>query len=43
MLEKAGLQSEEINYMLKQAGPITDENRLAGRTEITEFFKLNKR
>jgi len=37
------MQKDEINYLLKGAGPVTAENRQAARMKITEFFKLNKR
>jgi hypothetical protein len=43
MIGTANLQNEEINYLLKKAGPITDENMQSGRKEITEFFKLVKK
>lgn len=42
MIETANLQSEEINYLLREAGPITDENTQSGRTKIAEFFKIIK-
>jgi hypothetical protein len=42
MLEQANRQSDEINYLLEAAGPITNENRQAARLKITEFFNLNK-
>jgi hypothetical protein len=42
MLEQANRQSDEINYLLEAAGPITNETMQAARLKITEFFNLNK-
>jgi hypothetical protein len=43
IMEVANSQSEEINYLLKEAGTITDENMQFGRRRITEFFELVKK
>jgi hypothetical protein len=43
MLEQANMQKDEINYLLNEAGPITNDNMQNARMKITEFFKLNKR
>lgn len=42
MIERANSQSEEINYLLREAGPITDENMQSAREKITGFFKVVK-
>jgi hypothetical protein len=39
MLEQANIQSDEINYLLKEAGPITNDNIQAARMKMTEYFK----
>lgn len=41
ILEQADSQKDEINFLLKNAGPVTNANMLAARTKITDFFKLN--
>ncbi|MDR2371364.1 MAG: hypothetical protein LBD71_07775 [Treponema sp.] len=45
ILEQAGKQSDEINYLLNEAGPITNENMHDARLKMTDFLKLppNKR
>jgi hypothetical protein len=43
ILDQVNIQKDEINYLLRAAGPITTENMQAARMKITEFFKLNKR
>jgi hypothetical protein len=43
ILEQINIQKDEINYLLKTAGPVTTENMQSARMKITEFFKLNKR
>jgi hypothetical protein len=42
ILEQVNIQKDEINYLLKTAGPVTTENMQSARMKITEFFKLNK-
>jgi hypothetical protein len=39
MLEQINTQSDEINYLLEKAGPITDDNMQSARLKITEFLK----
>jgi hypothetical protein len=43
ILEQVNMQKDEINYLLKTAGPVTTENMQSARMKITEFFKKNKR
>ena len=43
ILGQINIQKDEINYLLREAGPITTENMQTARMKITEFFKLNKR
>jgi hypothetical protein len=43
ILNQINIQSDEINYILNEAGPVTIENMQAARVKITEFFKLNKK
>jgi hypothetical protein len=43
MLDPANKQSDEINYLLREAGPITTENMQAARLKIADFFKNKKR
>ncbi|MDR2922998.1 MAG: hypothetical protein LBU85_06630 [Treponema sp.] len=42
ILDQINKQQDEINYLLKEAGPITTENRQAARIKITAFFDLDK-
>jgi hypothetical protein len=42
MIEQANAQSDEINYLLKEAGSITNDNMQAARLKIMDFFKLNE-
>ena len=39
ILNHANMQRDEINYLLREAGPITNENMQAARAKITEFFR----
>jgi hypothetical protein len=41
LLEQANRQSAEINYLLRAAGPVTNENMQAAQTKLTEFFSKN--
>jgi hypothetical protein len=43
IIEQANLQNEEINYLLRKAGPITDENMQSARIKISEFFEKEKK
>jgi hypothetical protein len=43
ILAQANMQKDEINYLLRQAGPVTTENMQDARMKITDFFKLNRR
>jgi hypothetical protein len=43
ILNQINVQTDEINYLLNEAGPVTVENMQAARVKITEFFKLNKK
>ena len=42
ILDQINLQKDEINYLLRTAGPVTNDNMQAARVKITDFFKLSK-
>ena len=43
ILDQANTQKDEINYLLREAGPVTPENMQAARMQIMEFLKSNRR
>ncbi|MCL2138848.1 MAG: hypothetical protein FWH41_04880 [Treponema sp.] len=42
ILELANIEKDEINFLLEEAGPITNDNIRSAREKITEYFKTKR-
>jgi len=42
LIEQANNQSGEINYFLRESGPVTNENLQSARAKIADYFKSSR-